>query len=343
MSAVLTAAAKRVALRTGFVSRPAADRFSKRSVPLGGGVALFASILAFVSAAVWIVWSAAERSHPAGVGSSGLPAARETAALLGGAAAMFVMGLADDKRGLGAGTKLLLQSTVAFAAAFAGDIRVEFFIESRLVTSILSALWIVVIINAFNFLDNMDGLACGVGAIVSIALLAAAAQSGQVYVCYLAASFAGVLVGFLLFNFPPAGIFMGDAGSLTLGFFLAALTLRTTYYHEAHSGRWHAVFLPVVVMAVPLYDSASVVLLRLLQGRNPLIGDTQHFSHRIQRRGLSQRQTVLTLYLATLASSAGAVLLPQVNLGGAVLIFIQTFMILAIVAILEGTSANAST
>jgi UDP-GlcNAc:undecaprenyl-phosphate GlcNAc-1-phosphate transferase len=225
------------------------------------------------------------------------------------------------------------------AAAFA-DIRVELFIENKLITSALSAFWIVLIINAFNFLDNMDGAAAGIAAIAAFILFTAAAISGQVFVGGLAIVFIGTLLGFLMFNFPPAKIFMGDAGSLVVGFFVALLTLRTTYYHEAQSGQWYAVFMPLLVMAVPLYDFISVTLLRIRQGKSPFIGDTQHFSHRLKRHGLTDTQTVLTLYLATLCTGLGATFLYQVNLIGVILIFAQTIMVLAIIAILESTARN---
>jgi UDP-GlcNAc:undecaprenyl-phosphate GlcNAc-1-phosphate transferase len=205
---------------------------------------------------------------------------------------------------------------------------------------LLSALWIVLIINAFNFLDNMDGLAAGIAVIASSILFTAAAMSGQVFVGGLAIVFIGTLLGFLVFNFPPAKIFMGDAGSLVVGFFVAILTLRTTYYHEAESGRWYAVFMPLVVMAVPLYDFISVTVLRVNQGKSPFVGDTQHFSHRLKRHGLTDTQTVLTLYLATLCTGLGAAFLYQVNRTGAILIFTQTFMILAIIAIFENAAQN---
>jgi UDP-GlcNAc:undecaprenyl-phosphate GlcNAc-1-phosphate transferase len=217
---------------------------------------------------------------------------------------------------------------------------VEFFIQNKIITSVLSAVWVVLIINAFNFLDNMDGLSAGIAVIASCILFAAAAISGQVFVGGLALVLVGTLLGFLVFNFPPAKIFMGDAGSLVVGFFVAILTLRTTYYHEAESGRWYAVFMPLLVMAVPLYDFISVTLLRIRQGKSPFVGDTQHFSHRLKRRGLTDTQTVLTLYLATLCTGLGAAFLNQVNPAGAILIFTQTFMILAIIAILEKSAKN---
>ena len=140
---------------------------------------------------------------------------------------LFAVGLWDDKHALGPFVKLVFQFLVAFLAAAFADVRVEFFIESRIVTSLLSAFWIVLIVNAFNFLDNMDGASAGIAAIAGSVLLTAAAFNGQVFVSSLAIVFIGALLGFLVFNFPPASIFMGDAGSLVVGFFVALLTLRT--------------------------------------------------------------------------------------------------------------------
>jgi UDP-GlcNAc:undecaprenyl-phosphate GlcNAc-1-phosphate transferase len=256
------------------------------------------------------------------------------------AMALFVLGLWDDKEQLGPFLKLAVEFGVAIVAAVFAEVRVELFIESRIVASVLSAVWIVLLMNAFNFLDNMDGLAAGIAIITGGILFVAAAISGQVFVAGLAIVFVGTLLGFLVFNFPPAKIFMGDAGSLVVGFFAAVLTLRTTYYHQAQSGQWYPVLLPAIVMAVPLYDFISVTVLRISQGKSPFVGDTQHFSHRLRRRGLSDTQTVLTLYLATLCTGLGATFLYQVNLAGAMLVFAQTVMVLAIIAILEMTGGN---
>jgi UDP-GlcNAc:undecaprenyl-phosphate GlcNAc-1-phosphate transferase len=205
-----------------------------------------------------------------------------------------------------------------------------------------------VIINAFNFLDNMDGLAAGIAVIATAILFVAgvlsaalSAEDFQVFVGGLAVLVMGTLLGFLVFNFPPAKIFMGDAGSLVVGFFVAALTLKTTYYYGgAQSGQWYVVFLPVLVMAVPLYDFVSVTLLRIMQGSSPFIGDTQHFSHRLKKHGLTDTQVVLTLYLATLCTGLGATFLYQVRPVGAILIFVQTVMVLAIIAVFESTVSN---
>lgn len=346
----MTSLAKKLAQRFGFISRPVRDRFSARTVPLGGGIAIFAAITTIIIAGAlaikfllvpgrlaWISKSA--NINPADF----LGKINQLTIMLLGIFILFALGLWDDIKHLGPFFKLAVQFAVAMTAASLAEIRVEFFIENKIVTSALSAVWIVLIINAFNFLDNMDGLSAGIAVIAGSILFTAAAISGQVFVGGLALVLIGTLLGFLVFNFPPAKIFMGDAGSLVVGFFVAMLTLRTTYYHEAQSGRWYPVLMPLVVMAVPLYDFISVTLLRISQGKSPFVGDTQHFSHRLKKHGLTDTQTVLTLYLATLCTGLGATFLYQVNLAGAILILTQTFMILAIIAIFETTGKNDKT
>ena len=318
-------------------------------IPLGGGIAIFATLAVSILATIITV----KFLVPAGYFNWLSPSVLEYAEgfsgrinqliiILGAAAVLFALGLWDDKKHLGPYFKLIVQFAAAITAAAFADVRVEFFIENHPVTTLLSAIWIVFLINSFNFLDNMDGASAGIAAIACSILFVAAAISGQVFVGGLALVFIGTLLGFLVFNFPPAKIFMGDAGSLVVGFFVAVLTLKTTYYQEALSGRWHAVFFPLVCMAVPMYDFASVTILRLKQGKSPFAGDTQHFSHRLKKRGLTETQTVLTLYLATLCTGLGATFLYQVDLIGAILIFAQTIMVLAIIAILEATGKNDS-
>ena len=344
LSAGLTWVVRKRSLKTGFVARPKKDRFHQSVIPLGGGIAIFWSIAIVLIAGILAIKFLVAPGHVSlfsdsvGIHLEGfLAKVPDLLIILGCAFSLHVLGLWDDKKHLGPGLKLVVQFAVAIVAAYFADVRVEFFIENKIVTSGLSAFWIVLLINSFNFLDNMDGLSVGIAAIASSVMFTAAAVSGQVFIGGLALVFIGSLLGFLVFNFPPAKIFMGDCGSLVVGFFVALLSLRTTYYHELAGGSLYAIFMPLVVMAVPLYDFISVTVLRLSQGKSPFVGDTQHFSHRMKRRGLSDRQTALSLYLATLCTGIGAIFLFQVDLLGAVLIFAQTVMILAIIAIMEAT------
>jgi UDP-GlcNAc:undecaprenyl-phosphate GlcNAc-1-phosphate transferase len=146
------------------------------------------------------------------------------------------------------------------------------------------------------------------------------------------------VLAFLCFNFPPASIFMGDGGSLVIGFLLGVLTVRTTFLAPGTDwgAGWYAVFAPVIVLAVPMYDMVTVMIVRLRRRASPFIGDNNHFSHRLVARGMSRRTAVLCIYLVTAATSMAAILLPHVrSTFGAMLIFAQTVLVLGVVALLE--------
>jgi len=348
-SALLTALVRQWAIKTDFVARPRADRYHRSVIALGGGIAIFWTIALFLLAGAIIVKFALAPGHLPFVSESILQHTDgfikmlpKLMVVVAASAILHFTGLWDDKKNLGPWLKLGLQFAAAIIAAVFADIRVEMFIENKLITTTLSVFWIVLMINAFNFLDNMDGASAGIALIATAVLTAAAIRSGQVFVTGMAAVFAGALAGFLLFNFPPAKIFMGDCGSMVVGFFVALLTLRTTYYDPQADTSLYSVFMPAIVMAVPLYDFISVTGLRISQGKSPMVGDTQHFSHRLRRRGLSDRQVACVLYLATLCTGLGAVALHEADALGAVLIAAQTLMILLIIAVFEGTAKNNS-
>lgn len=341
---------KRWAVRVGFVSRPREDRYNRNVIALGGGIAIFWTIAMFVLAGAATIRFFVAPGHLAFIDASIIQHAdgfmtkiNDLLIVLAAAFILHLVGLWDDKKHLGPFFKLAVQFAAAFVAAWFADIRVEMFIESKLVTTLLSVFWIVLMINAFNFLDNMDGASVGIALIATCVLMVAALRSEQVFVGAMGLLFAGALLGFLLFNFPPAKIFMGDCGSMIVGFFVALLTLRTTYYDPEVGTKLYSVFMPAIVMAVPLYDFISVTFLRIKQGKSPFVGDTQHFSHRLKRRGLSDRQVALTLYLATLCTGLGAILLQQADRIGAILIAAQTVMVLVFIAILETADSSGET
>jgi len=347
-SGVLTACVRRWAIKVDFVSRPREDRYNRNVIALGGGIAIFWTIALFVLAGAAVVKFLIAPGHLSFIDESVVRHAAGFMSkindLLVVIAAVFVlhlMGLWDDRKHLGPFIKLAIQFTVAIVAAVFADVRVEMFIENKFITTALSVVWIVLMINAFNFLDNMDGTSAGIAFIATGVLMAAAMRSGQVFVSAMGLLFMGALLGFLLFNFPPAKIFMGDCGSMVVGFFVALLTLRTTYYNAEVGTKLYSVFMPAIVMAVPLYDFISVTFLRLKQGKSPFVGDTQHFSHRLKRRGLSDRQVALTLYLATLCTGLGAILLQRADWFGAILVIAQTIMILCVIGILEATDLSS--
>ncbi len=349
-SVVMTGLVRRWARRTGFVDQPGGHKQHKNPTPLGGGIAITWTLCGALLAGTFAVWLAHQqgwaprlpellRLHAAGVASR-LP---NVLALVGGALVLHIVGWADDRHPMGPGIKFLVQSLVAGVLVIGFGMRVaEFLGES--VSLAFSILWIVLIINAFNFLDNMDGLNAGVAAISAAILASAAMQSGQVFVPIVAWALVGTLLGFLAFNFPPATIFMGDAGSLVVGYFLAMLTVLTTYqeFDPARGVMPYGVLVPVVVLAVPLYDVISVVLVRLRAGDSPFRGDRRHFSHRLTRRGMKPRAAVLTIYLATMATSLAALQLPGATWTRALLILTQTFCVVLIIAILESRPTDSS-
>lgn len=336
---------RKLALAWGFIDHPGRDRFHSKPTPLLGGVAIFLavllpSLLVLVLARVWSAAGAPSWLEGLAVHIPGVVEKTPLAlVILGGCMVLHIVGLIDDRKNLGPWLKLVAQVLVACAVVFIGKVRLLEMLGEP-VSSIASILWLVLITNAFNFLDNIDGLSAGVAAICSAALLAAAAASGQLFVAGWLCLLLGASLGFLVFNFPPAKIFMGDAGSLVLGFMLGVISILTTYYHGGSSGMYYGVFAPVVLLAVPLYDTVSVVLLRIRNRRNPMVGDRRHFSHRLLRRGMSQRKAVLTIYLATAATAAGASLLPHVSRVGAILVFAQTLGIVLIVALLESADGR---
>lgn len=285
----------------------------------------------------WAGWSGPIAEHVPGLRSR-TPLA---GAVLAGMLLLHVTGLIDDRRDLGAGVKLLVQLGVAAVISAVFGVRLLTLV-GPIGSVLLTVVWLVAMTNAFNMLDNMDGLSGGVAAICGAVLMGCALLSGQWFVAGLLGLLVGALLGFLAFNFPPASIFMGDGGSLVVGFTLAVASVRLTYVAPGATGEglaagdhWWAVFTPIVVMAVPLYDLVSVVAIRLGQGRSPLVGDTQHFSHRLVRRGLSRRAAVVVIYACTLATALGGMLLGRIAGWAAGIVVIQTAMVLVVLALLE--------
>jgi UDP-GlcNAc:undecaprenyl-phosphate GlcNAc-1-phosphate transferase len=341
ISWLLTALMIRVAPKIGFVDKPGQHKTHVNTKPLGGGVAIFLAfavpMLAIVVAADFGLFSAnsAEREAYLGGVKRQTPLALT---LLGTTLVMHVMGLIDDRKALGPYLKLIIQlAAAAMLVILFKDVRALTTL-GPIPSVILTVLWIAGITNAFNFLDNMDGLSSGVAAVCTTSFLITTILIEQWFVAASLALLLGALLGFLFWNFPPARIFMGDSGSLVIGFVLGVLTIRTTYLPKGQdfAAGWYSVFAPVIVLALPLYDLIVVSIIRMSRGRSPFKGDTNHFSHRLVARGMSRRTAVLCLYLVTAATAIAAILLPYVTTTfAAMLIFAQTLLVLGVVALLE--------
>lgn len=260
--------------------------------------------------------------------------------LLGLGSLLVLLGWLDDRYKLHWKFRLSVQTVTAAAAVLLG-FRLTGFVDWPLLTGLLSVLWIVGLTNSFNMLDNMDGLSAGVAVIcaaflAAVMLLAPNRTGPQLFIIGFLLVLIGALLGFMLHNNPfRCRLFMGDSGAYLIGFLLGSITLVATFTGYENGQRPQTVFVPVLILAVPLYDTFSVILIRLLAGRSPFAADRNHYSHRLTELGLSRRNAVLTIYLTTAICCFGALLLYQVDLFGATIVVIQTLLVLFLIAILE--------
>jgi UDP-GlcNAc:undecaprenyl-phosphate GlcNAc-1-phosphate transferase len=351
ISWLLTLAMIRIAPRIGFVDKPGHRKIHENPKPLGGGVAIcfaligpmIVGLILINGFGVQIVEHYSARENMTALVSGAQAQTPLSVGMIGAILALHVLGLIDDRKSLGPFLKLIVQLAIAGVLVIGFNMRVltaldEILHMGRWPSVIVTVLWITAITNAFNFLDNMDGLSAGVAAVCTTAFLVTAISIQQWFVAATLALLLGALIGFLCFNFPPARIFMGDSGSLVIGFVLGVLTVRTTYLRPGQNfgAGWYAVLAPVIVLALPLYDLIIVSIIRLSRGKSPFVGDTNHFSHRLVARGMSRRTAVLCLYLVTACTSIAAILLPHVDSSfAAILIASQTILILGVVALLE--------
>jgi UDP-GlcNAc:undecaprenyl-phosphate GlcNAc-1-phosphate transferase len=233
--------------------------------------------------------------------------ALQLAAISFGAAGMTLLGLLDDKYELRPAQKFTAQLFIAGIVAAAG-VRITLFVPSIAFSYAITILWLLTVINAFNFMDNMNGLCGGLGAIGTALFGGIAAFHGQYLVAALAFLTCGALLGFLPHNFPHARAFLGDSGSHLVGYLLAVIAILPHFHSEKHPHPF-AVLTPLLVLAVPLVDLAWVVLLRIRMGKPFYLGDTNHLSHRLVRLGMSKTKGVLLIWLLALLIGGLALLL----------------------------------
>ncbi len=277
---------RRWCLRIGLMDAPGHRKIHDTPVPLAGGLAVMTGLaLPILAAGLW-TW----------LGPLPEPFA-------GGALAMLGLGILDDKSDLSPKWKFFGQVLIALAVAASG-IRVTLFVESPVFSYIVTVLWILTVTNAVNFQDNMNGLCPGLGLIGSWFFAWHAGVEGQYLVASLAFLFTGALAGFLPFNFPRGGVFLGDGGSHIVGFLLAVLAILPDFYSATSPHKW-LVATPLLVLLVPLADLVSVILIRRRLGQAVWVGDNNHFSHRLVRAGLAKPRAVLLLLF--ISAFAGAV------------------------------------
>ncbi len=344
ISAVSCGFVRRFAPKLGLIDKPGDRKIHTTPIPVGGGLGIGASVLlTFAACSLFPRIEELRTFVPdsAGIHLNGiLYRSAKLWMLLGLGSILLLLGTLDDRYNLNWKLRIGIQTLVATIAVWNGW-RLTAFLDAPVLTGILSVIWIVGLINSFNMLDNMNGLSAGVAAICAAFLAAVMfitpnplSQQPQYFIAGFLIVLVGAIAGFLLHNNPfRAAIFMGDGGAYFIGFLLAAATLSATF--TGYDSKLQTIYVPLLILAVPLYDMTTVILIRLRNGKSPFVGDRNHFSHRLVDLGLSKTQAVLTVYLTTTLCCLGAILLYRVDFFGATLISVQTLLVLLVIGILE--------
>src|SRR5437763_4125199 len=289
----LTPVVRALAPRMGFVARPKTDRWHKRSTAMMGGVAIWSAVIVTYLTLV--------------------PHSRQGWVVVGASSFLFFVGLVDDILHAKPYQKLIGQDVGAAIAVNYGLALP--WTRSLSVNMVITIFWLIGITNATNLLDNMDGLATGIASIASAFLTLSFIANNQPTEALMMAVFAAALLGFLIYNSHPASIFMGDCGSMFIGFFLASMAL----VNGSGGGRSRSVVavlaVPVLVLVVPIFDTTFVTLMRTMAGRAPSQGGRDHTSHRLVALGLSERHAVWMLYSFAAAAGALAIFVRHAALG----------------------------
>ena len=331
----VTPLVRRYSVRAGLVDHGGGRKVHTLAISRLGGVAILAGIAVAIAAQL-----AGETLHLWTSLSSWTPvltvAGPTFVGTVGGLAVIFLVGLVDDLRGLGPGLKFAGQ-LLAASIPIAAGLRVEFvgnpftggLMQLGLLAYPVTALWIVGFANVINLIDGLDGLAAGISAIAAASFLLLAVQMNQLVAAVLAAAVIGACVGFLFYNFNPASIIMGDSGALLLGFALACMSLQGVMKSVAAI----TLVVPLLVIGVPVFDTASAIIRRWRHGRPIQEADNGHIHHRLLHRGFSQRQTVLIIYAWSIALAAGGYAMRLVPVLWKVIVF-------AVLAVLSGLMAT---
>ena len=305
---MVTPSVQRLAVRCGAVDKPEARKVHKGIIPRLGGLAIYAGFIAAVLASVHMTW--------------------ELLGILVGGTAILLLGVVDDVYQISAKTKLLGQIAAA-SVLLLFDIRIDWLTNpfgSMIYLDMwaipITLIWVVSLTNTLNLIDGLDGLAAGVSVIAAVTIFLMAVELNFWLVAVLTAALAGSALGFLYFNFSPAKIFMGDTGSMFLGYMLAAVSLVGT----VKSAATIALIVPMVALGLPILDTACAIIRRFNNGQPIFKPDRGHLHHRLLDMGLTQKQVVLILYLVTIVLGVSAIVMTEVRFGHA------AFIVLALLA-----------
>lgn len=364
LSIALTALMRWVSMRWDIVDHPGERKIHTKPIPVLGGVAIYLTFNIVIFGNILLL-------EPVGflgfdwikenvLGYLGEGTWRPLLGVAAGGLVIFVLGVVDDLRDLKPEAKLAGQVAAALILVLSG-IRLDLFIEPLLrnipvvsgmgdetfavinvgISSIVTMFWVILMTNAMNFLDNMDGLCGGVSAIAAVSFFLCVLPHEEYFICALLMVFAGSVTGFLYHNLSPARIFMGDSGAMFCGYILATAAVLGTFYSGTISSR-AAVAAPILALSVPLFDTLSVVFIRWRKGESIMKGDKRHFSHRLVELGMTPRQAVEFIFLVAAITGLGGSLLSQVGAMGTVVILCQTVGIFLLIVLLMIARRDAS-
>jgi UDP-GlcNAc:undecaprenyl-phosphate GlcNAc-1-phosphate transferase len=349
MTLALVPLVKRVAFRFHVMDEPNERKVHKKPKPRLGGLAIYASFMAVILLNVAFMFLFGESSLVSKYFpfiTTQIPLFLNVSwklfMILAGGTVVLIVGILDDIMGTGFSyRKKFLGQFIAVTIVMLAGVKTSF-MPTPFLNYLITALWIVGITNSFNLLDNMDGLSSGVAVISSLVLVVITAMQGQFFSAMIFCVYAGSTAGFLPYNFYQSKIFMGDAGSLFIGFLIGTLTI-TSSYVTTQSPSLLPVIVPVLSLSIPLYDTISVIIIRLKLRRPLFVGDKNHFSHRLLNLGMSERGAVLFIYLIAFCVGITAILVPGLPLWGSIVILLQALIIYIVITVLMILGAREAT
>lgn len=349
LSLFLTYIIRLLAIRFGIYDAPGERKVHTEPIPLMGGVAIVISFYVVIFGNLGILYQLG-RLDVAWLNEQvfqflGPEHIQKLGGILAGGVIIFIVGLVDDIRALSPRVKLLGQIGAAAVLALSGIVPELFVLRDLpIVAGLITVIWVVAMMNALNFLDNMDGLCGGVAIIAALSYflcLLPRGYMGDTFVCVLLTVFVGAVAGFLYHNLHPARIFMGDAGSMFCGYILATTAVLASFYTE-FSGTRIAVATPLLALSVPIFDTVSVIYIRWRNGDPISKGDKRHLSHRLVDLGMSPRQAVEFIFLLTAVTGLSAALLPSLGYAGTIMITGQVLGVFLLIVLLMNAGKRAA-
>lgn len=346
-----TVCCKKFAGRAGITDDPMAHNEAhkghKKSIPLLGGLAMFLG-LASVSIGVVILSYLHKKNNFAFLDE--LPDLqgfinvnmRFLWVVIGSLMAL-ILGLIDDLKGMKAWKKFAGQFLIAAIAVILGGVKISLFIDNQVFTTAISVFWLVLLMNSINFLDNMDGLAVGISCIAFGLFGIIAGLFGQFLVAGFAFLLTGVTLGFWFFNHNPASIFMGDSGSHLLGYFLGIISASVSYFHFSSSLTKFPILVPIFILAIPLFDTMMVVLIRTKNRKFFWKGDHNHISHRFVKMGLNRKYSVMMVHFLSLIIGLSSFVVIWGDFKIAVIAVVQILLLLFMISIIQLSLGDTTT